>query len=344
MNDMEFSFGPSDWELALDRLKTGDVLQAAKFLALLEGEQEDALEEALALLEHKHITLCVDSLPLGEFSDVAQQRLQWEQQLVQKGDLPESLPKDDPLRLYLEEIAAVPAAGDPQLLAEQVLSGDTAAAQMLSNVTISRAIDQAKAMTGRGVLLTDLIQEASLGMWQGILAYTGGEYAPHIDWWISQYLAAAVTRQARANGVGMKLRSALESYRAADHSLLTKLGRNPTVEEIALKMQVSVEEAQVYEEMVLTARTLEKAKKPQQQQTEEDDQAVENTAYFQSRQRIDQMLSCLTEIEAKLVTLRFGLDGNPPCDLQQTAQQLSMTAQEVVEAEAKALAKMRNEE
>ena len=90
------------------------------------------------------------------------------------------------------------------------------------------------------------------------------------------------------------MRKALEDYRAADKRLLTDLGRNPTLEEIALEMGISPEDAEVYGEMLRTASLLEKAKQPPKEPQAEDQQAVEDTAYFQSRQRIGELLSTLT--------------------------------------------------
>jgi len=208
-------------------------------------------------------------------------------------------------------------------------------------VTISRAVSAAKNMTGRGVLLLDLIQEASLGLWEAILRYEGGDFEQHADWWIHQYLAKAVTLQARQSGVGSKMRKALEDFRTADKHLLTQLGRNPTMEEIALELRISPEDAEIYQDMLRAARTMERARQPQKEQEPEDDQAVENTAYFQSRQRIMEMLSTLTEQQAQVLTLRFGLEGGQPCTPQEVGVKLNLTADQVVEIEAAALQVLR---
>ena len=182
-----------------------------------------------------------------------------------------------------------------------------------------------------------------MGLWQGILNYTGGDFDSHIDWWIDQYLAKAVTLQARENGVGQKMRKALEDYRAVDKRLLTQLGRNPTLEEIALEMGVSPEDAEVYQEMLRTASILEKAKQPTQEPRPEDEQAVEDTAYFQSRQRVGELLSTLTEQEAQVLNLRFGLEGGLPATPQETASKLGITADAVVQIETEALKKLRTQ-
>lgn len=344
MNEFCFEYEPSGWEITLDRLRRGDAISAVRFLTLMEGEEEYAWEEAFQTLEERRIALQVRDLPHDFGSGELEKRLRREETLVQAGKLLENLEDGDPLKLYLEELAGMPAAGDPQLLAQLSLSGDESAQQRLLNVTISRAVEAAMKMTGYGVLLLDLIQEASLGLWEAVLHYEDGGFESHADWWISQYLAKAVTLQARQRGVGSKMRRALEAYRAADKQLLTRLGRNPTMEEIAVELGVSPEEAEVYQDMLRTARTMEKAKQPPKEQEPEDDQAVEDTAYFQSRQRILDMLSTLTEQEAQVLALRFGLEGGEPCTPQQVGAKLNITADQAVALEAAALTKLRNQE
>ena len=340
MNDLIFEFERSAWELAFDKLRRGDSISAVRLLTLLEGEEET--EDALLELEEKGITLSVAELPKYYGAGETEKRLRLEETLAKTGKLLSSLEESDPLALYLQEIAGVPAAGDPQLLAQRYLDGEDVG-QQLVNVSISRAVTAAENMTGYGVLLLDLIQEASMGLWQGILHYTGGDFDSHIDWWMNQYLAKAVTLHARESGVGQKMRKALEDYRAADKRLLTDLGRNPTLEEIALEMGISPEDAEVYGEMLRTASLLEKAKQPPKEPQPEDQQAVEDTAYFQSRQRIGELLSTLTPQEAEVLNLRFGLEGGLPATTQEAAAKLGITAEEVVRLETEALGKLRTQ-
>ena len=342
MNDFVFEFERAPWELAFDKLHRGDAISAARFLTLLEGEEETAVEDALMELEQKGVTLRISDLPKNYGAGETEKRLRLEETLAKTGKLLQNLEENDPLALYLREISGVPAAGDPQLLAQRFLDGEDTQ-QQLVNVSISRAVSAAETMTGYGVLLLDLIQEASMGLWQGILNYTGGDFDSHIDWWIDQYLAKTVTLQARENGVGQKMRKALEDYRAVDKRLLTQLGRNPTLEEIALEMGVSPEDAEVYQEMLRTASILEKAKQPTQEPRLEDEQAVEDTAYFQSRQRVGELLSTLTEQEAQVLNLRFGLEGGLPATPQETASKLGITADAVVQIETEALKKLRTQ-
>ena len=261
---------------------------------------------------------------------------------MQTGNLPAGLEENDPLRLYLEEIAQIPAAGDVAVLAQQYAQGDENAVPMLVNLMLSKVVDTAKSYMGRGVYLLDLIQEASLGLWQGIQDYTGGDFESHCMWWINQFLAGAVTLQARSAGIGHKLRQAAEDYRAVDEKLLSELGRNPTLEEIAQALHMSLEETAAVAEMLENAKLMRLAHKPEQEQLpEEEDQAVEDTAYFQMRQRIQELLSGLSEEDAKLLSLRYGLEGGLPMKPEQVAAHLGITAEEVINREAAALSKLR---
>lgn len=156
-----------------------------------------------------------------------------------------------------------------------------------------------------------------------------------------QGMTKAVTMQARANGVGSKMRQALEKYRAADERLLVRLGRTPLLEEIAQEAGISLEEAYTVSKMYEDAKLVASAHKKPEKNDEDEEKAVEDTAYFQMRQRISDLLSSLTPEEQKLLTLRFGLEGSGPQSPEQVGLALGLTAAEVVTAEAKALAKLR---
>lgn len=344
MIDLDFSFEQSPWEAAFESLQKGGSISAMRFLTLLEGESEDAVQEALLDLEMKEVTLDVSDLPKAPGTGEAAVRLRREEQLVKKGLKPTDLEENDPLRLYLEEVAALPAAGDVQRMAERYASGYEQVLPGITNLMLSTVISLAEEMTGKGVLLMDLIQEGSMGLWQGILSYRSGDFETHARWWIRQYLAKAVTLQAREMGLGQRMKQMMEDYRAVDDRLLTDLGRNPTLEEIALEMHVTPEEAEAVSSMVDSARLLQKAEKEIECKEEpEDEQHVEDTAYFQSRQRIEELLSVLPEKEAELLQLRFGLEGGLPMSPEDVGKRLGMTPEEVVAMEAAALEKLRNE-
>ena len=344
MNDLDFSFEQSPWEAFLMTKGMGDTISAANLLTMLEGEEEQAVEDALLDLETGCMNLDISGLPKAGGTGEAARRLRQEMQLAKKGLNPKDLDPSDPLRLYLEEVAEMPACGDEQILAEKCAKGSESAMLNLTNLGLSRVIEIAAEHVGYGVLLLDLIQEGSLGLWQAIRNYRYGDYAPHRDRWIRFYMAKAVTLQARSNGVGQKMRTALEDYKEIDERLLGELGRNPTLEEIALELHMSVEETASVKKMLDDARLLAQAKKPvePEEEKEEEEQAVEDTALFQMRQRILDLLSGLEESDQKLLTLRFGLEGGKPLSPEDTGKHLGLTPEEVVAREAAALAKLRS--
>ena len=341
---MDFAFEPAPWELALEEIEDGGSLSAVRFLTLVEGEEEAEAEEALRTLEQRHIMLDISQLPKAAGTGEAAVRLRREEQLVKEGDFVQALEETDPLRLYLQELSEMPACGDVAVLSQRLLSGDKSVVEKLTNLMLGRVVEHARELTGYGVLLLDLIQEGSLGLWQGVLSYEGGDFEAHCDWHIRWDLARAVTMQARANGVGQKMRQAMEDYRAVDERLLGDLGRNPTLEEIAQELHMSADETALVANMLTAARNLAQAKQPAEPEEEdpEDQQAVEDTAYFQMRQRIEELLSELDEKDAKVLKLRFGLEGGKSLSPEETGRKLGLTPEEVVAKEAAALAKLRH--
>ena len=343
MMDLDFTFEESALETFLAQVPAGGCVSALRFLTLVEGEREEMVEEALLQLELRGIALDIADLPRQGFAGEAALRLRREAELVKNGDLLRDLEENDPLRLYLEEIAGLPAAGDVQRMAERFAGGYEPVLPGITNLMLPTVIEMAKELTGYGVLLLDLIQEGSLGLWQGILSFRSGDFESYAKWWIRQYLHKAVMLQAREAGLGQKMKQAMEDYRAVDERLLADLGRNATVGEIAEQLHMTAEETQAVCDMLAAARMLHAAKQDLEapDQTPEDEQHVEDTAYFQSRQRVSELLEGLSEEEAKLISLRFGLEGGLPMSPEETGRKLGLTPEEVVAKEAIALSKMR---
>lgn len=345
MMDLDFSFERSPLEAVIDEIPEGGSLSAAQLLALTEGETEEMLQDILLGLEIRHISLDIDHLPQAPMTGEAALRLRREADLVQKGTLRRELEENDPLKVYLEEVYALETTGDPQRLAEAYARGQDTVIQKLTNLMLPQVVEMSYAYTGRGVLLLDLIQEGSLGLWQAILGYQGGDFVAHAQWWIRQYFAKAVILQARENGFGQKMKQAMEDFRAVDERLLGELGRNATLEEMAQQLHMSLEETEHVARMLEGARFMHHAKQENEQPEEEDVEAarhVEDTALFQSRQRIEELLSVLSKDEAELLRLRFGLENGLPMSPEDTGRRLGLTPEEVVAKEAAALAKMRN--
>lgn len=344
MIDMDISFGDSPWEAWMDRKKHGDSLSAAQLLTFLEEETEEGVEDAFAALEARGLKLDVTTLPSRQFVGQAALRLRQEEQMAKENIALQDLGPNDPLRLYLEEIASLPPAEETEELLRQAADGDEKAKEILTGAGLRRVAEIAKEFTGYGVLLMDLIQEGSMGLWKVVSGFSGGDYPSVRDDAIRQAMARAVTLQARESGVGRKMRQALEDYRAVDQRLLAELGRNPTLEEIAQELHMTPEDAATVKRNLDDARILAQATAPKEEaEPEEENQAVEDTAYFQMRQRITELLSVLPEEDARLLSLRFGLDKELPLSPEDTGKRMGLTPQEVVAREAAALARLRTE-
>lgn len=323
MNEFILDDTFSPWEMALSRLKAGDTMSAARFLALMEQDETVDAEFAAQELEEKGIGLDVSDLPRIAGSSRSDERAELEGRLYREGKLMENLEDRDPLYQLLEDMGRNDPAADP--------------GEALIRANFPRVYEIAGEFLDRGVLLVDLFQEGSLAVWKAVAQETSVEDG------IRQAMARAVTLQAHANGVGGYMAQAAQRYRQADRALLTRLGRNPVEEEIAQEMGVSPQEAAAIGKMLREAESMERIRRDNEppQEDPDDENAVEDTAYFQSRQRIDEMLSGLSGQDAKILTLRFGLDGKPPRTAQQVGRELNMTVDEVTAREAAALASLR---
>ena len=340
---MEFTFEKSPEERLQEAIASRGSISALECLEMIEALSEEEAEETLYALADSFDKIDVSHIPQFERDENTARRLKLEEKLAKSGDLMTGLDENDPLRLFLEEVAAMPPADEKTLLARYT-PDDEDIARPLALLSLGRVVERACKMTGHGVLLLDLIQEGSLGLWQGIMQYTGGDYEAHICQWIDRYLKTAALMQAHNDNVIYMARQGLADYRDADQRLLAELGRNPTIEEIAEAIHIRPNEAAAYAAMLDQARAKERIEQSRQpkEETPDDEQAVENTAYFQMRQRIVEMLSALTEQEAKLLTLRFGLEGGVPMDPQQAGQAMGLTPDEVINLEAAALEKLRH--
>lgn len=341
---IEVQFEQSPWELFLQPFSVGSSVSAVSLLSVLEGEDDDAVDAAFQMIEEKELSLELTGFPKpGAFGQAAL-RLKQEEEIIKHGLHPEDFEITDPLRLYLEEVASIPAFGDEELLAQHYLAGNQDSAIALTNLGLSHVISIAQEYVGYGVLLLDLIQEGSIGLWQGIQSFHGNHYGEHRNRMIHNAIKKAIFLQARNIGIGQKMRQALQDYRSADEKLLIEIGRNPSLEEIAAEIHMTAEDAEVIRKMLENAILLQqtqKASQPQEEPEPEDEMAVEDTPYFQMRQRITDLLSQLSEEDAKLLSLRFGLEKGLPASPEEIARHFGITAAEVSSREAAALAKLR---
>ncbi len=342
MND--FLFEQSPWESYLLSCKNGATISAWNLLSLLENEDDDGVEDAFSIINQRELLLDLSGLPQMESGGQTALRLRQEAQWVHAGLPLEEMDTTDPLRLYLQEISATPAFGEEGALVTQLLSGSDQAAEQLAALGLSRVIEIASASAGKMVLLLDLIQEGNIGLWEAIQTYSSGDYPTYRDRLIQNAIDKAILLQARNNGIARKMSDALQQFKRTDEALLVELGRNPSLEEIAARMNISPEEAQTIRKNLSDIQLVKQAEDlaNPRQESPEDDMPVEDTAYFQMRQRIGELLSQLEPLDAQILTLRFGLEKGNPKSPEETGKALNLTIQEVTARENAALAKLRS--
>lgn len=350
MTELEFTFDESPLLGLLDGLQPGQTVTGVQLLTAGEAESEQALEDALDRLALLGVKLDLQGLEIPTVGAQSGERLRLEEAFVKAGMPLDMLEQTDPLRLYLEELSSIPVCGDALVLAEEVsrsnreskVHGNVYTA--LAELSLSRVVELAAEVVGKGVLLLDLIQEGSMALWQAVEAFEANAdtFEAYRDETVRFAMARQILLQAKASGVGQMLRQAMEDYRSVDEKLLAELGRNPEPEELAEALHLSITQTVLLSQLVENTRQMQRATSPEPEQLpQEEDQAVEDTAYFQMRQRISELLSQLSPEDARLISLRYGLEGGVPMKPQQVAAKLGIPAEEVVAREAAALSKLR---
>ena len=189
---------------------------------------------------------------------------------------------------------------------------------------------------GQGVLLLDLMQEGAMGLLQA-MEDPGPDPVERGRWHVRQAMARAVALQYLSTGEAQRLVAAMRAYQQADRRLLERLGRNPGPEELAQELGKPVTEVLALGNMVRDAAAAPKESREPAQEVEK----VEDTAYFQLRTRVEELLSVLEEVDQALLKGRFGLDGRPPMSLEETARDLGLDLEEAAEREQRAMLALR---
>lgn len=297
-------------------------VSAHQLFAMLDPEAD--MMQQLLELERQGISLDVSALPRGGAGRIGQ-RLQREADLAARGLLPAGLEEHDPLRLYWQDLEQLPRLEepDPRLPRSRQVEG-------LLYLAAQEMLDFA----GQGVLLLDLAQEGAIALMDAL-------EAPHpttqsLRWRIRQAMARAVCLHALESGEASRLLDAVRAYQQADRRLLTRLGRNPTPEELAQELELPVPEAQRLGKMVQEA-TAQSTEKPEEAEPER----VEDTELFRLRAQVDELLEQLEELDRRILELRFGLAGAAPLSQPDAAKALRLELPELQAREQAAMALLR---
>lgn len=261
----------------------------------------------------------------------------------------------DTLNLYLKDVGKVELLGDKeQEVARRCAEGDEEAKNLLITANLRLVINIAKKYVGRGMSLTDLIQEGNLGLIKAVdkFDYTKGfKFSTYATWWIRQAIERAIADKSRAIRIPVHMVETINKMNRVQHQLTQELGRDPTPEEISEKMNGVLTPEQIQDNLSLSLEpvSLEKSINDSDDTTLEDfieDKDSETpTDYANSQSLKEQLYSSmknLNEREQKVLRLRYGLDDNQPRTLEEVGRELGVTRERIRQIEAKAIKKLRN--
>ena len=261
---------------------------------------------------------------------------------------------DDPVRMYLREIGKIPLLKYEQELelSKKILEGDETAKQKLAESNLRLVVSIAKKYVGRGMLFLDLIQEGNMGLIKAVekFDYTKGfKFSTYATWWIRQAITRAIADQARTIRIPVHMVETINKLIRTSRHLLQQNGREPTPEEIADEMEVSVERVLEIQKIAQDPVSLETPIGEEDDshlgdfiQDEDSPSPQDSASYTMLKEQLDEVMSTLTPREAKVLRLRFGLDDGKARTLEEVGREFKVTRERIRQIEAKALRKLRH--
>ena len=278
---------------------------------------------------------------------------------VEKIDLsiPEGVSIEDPVRMYLKEIGKVPllTAEEEIELSKQMEEGGEVGKQAqkrLAEANLRLVVSIAKRYVGRGMLFLDLIQEGNLGLIKAVEKYDyrkGFKFSTYATWWIRQAITRAIADQARTIRIPVHMVETINKLIRVSRQLLQELGREPTPEEIAKEMNMSVDRVReilkISQEPVSLETPIGEEEDSHLGDFIQDDNVpvpADAAAFTLLKEQLDEVLGTLTEREQKVLRLRFGLDDGRARTLEEVGKEFNVTRERIRQIEAKALRKLRH--
>ncbi len=262
---------------------------------------------------------------------------------------------DDPVKVYLKEIGRVPllTPDEEVQLALDIQKGGKdgeRAKQRLSEANLRLVVSIAKRYVGRGMQFLDLIQEGNLGLIKAVEKFDhtkGFKFSTYATWWIRQAITRAIADQARTIRIPVHMVETINRMRQATNQLVYQNGHEPTPEELAKAMDMSVERVREIQRMAQEPASLESPVGEEEDSSLGDFVADENAEApgkaadrAMVAQQINQALKSLTPREEKVIRLRFGLDDGRPRTLEEVGRDFGVTRERVRQIEAKAIRKL----
>lgn len=277
-----------------------------------------------------------------------------EKLLLDDSVLTKDLTINDPVRMYLKEIGQIKLLSmDEELeLADRIIAGDEEAKARLAEANLRLVVSIAKRYVGRGMLFLDLIQEGNIGLMKAVEKFDvtkGYKFSTYATWWIRQAITRAIADQARTIRVPVHMVETINKLARIQRQLTLELNREPSEEELAKKMNISIDKIReiykISQEPVSLETPIGEEDDSHLGDFIKDERNMSPEEYATNellKDEISEVLLTLTEREEKVIRLRFGLEDGKSRTLEEVGQMFGVTRERIRQIEAKALRKLRH--
>ena len=333
----------------LERGKKKDYLTYGEINAAFDG-----IEVTPEEMEKLYDTLEQEKIEVIEDMDKELEDIEVSKEELEDLSVPEGINIDDHVKMYLKEIGKVDllSADEETELAMRMSQGDEEANKKLAEANLRLVVSIAKRYVGRGMMFLDLIQEGNLGLIRAVdkFDYTKGyKFSTYATWWIRQAITRAIADQARTIRIPVHMVETINKLVRVSRQLVQELAREPTPEELAKGLNMSVEKvreiSKISQEPVSLETPIGEEEDSHLGDFIPDDDAPapsEAASYVLLKEQLVDVLKTLTPREAKVLKLRFGLIDGRQRTLEEVGKEFNVTRERIRQIEAKALRKLRH--